>query len=186
MATRPLEVAEFNEIIKCAQNGARLENGKYFIRPNRRLALICKLQASLGLRICDILNLTYNNLKNGKLEIIEKKTKKIQYRDVHEDVSALVRDWVIEKRLGPSAKILSITPRSVQKQLKIITEYLGLRNVSTHSFRKMYATLVYKKSAHNIELLKELLNHSSIATTQRYIRVSQEDINSISREMNFT
>ena len=41
----------------------------------------------------------------------------------------------------------------------------------------MYATLQYEANNHNLELMKEVLNHSSIATTQRYIRVSQEAIN---------
>ena len=44
----------------------------------------------------------------------------------------------------------------------------------------MYATLQYELNNNNIELIKELLNHSSIATTQRYIRVSQQAINKAS------
>jgi len=81
--------------------------------------------------------------------------------------------------------LIKISVRSVQRQLKIITDYLGLDNISTHSFRKMFATTVYESNDHNIELVKELLNHSSIATTQRYVRVSQEAINKASAGVNF-
>ena len=45
----------------------------------------------------------------------------------------------------------------------------------------MYATIQYEANNNNIELVKELLNHSSIATTQRYIRVSQKEINKASK-----
>jgi site-specific recombinase XerD len=80
---------------------------------------------------------------------------------------------------------LKISVRAVQKQLKIVTDYFGLDNISTHSFRKMYATTVYEDNGHNLELVKELLNHTSIATTQRYIRVSQQAIDKASARVNF-
>ncbi|HFL3855664.1 TPA: tyrosine-type recombinase/integrase, partial [Clostridioides difficile] len=53
---------------------------------------------------------------------------------------------------------------------------------STHSFRKMYATLQFQNNNNNLYLVKELLNHTSIATTQRYIRVSQKDIDKASKD----
>jgi len=49
----------------------------------------------------------------------------------------------------------------------------------------MYATFAYEENGHNLELVKELLNHTSIATTQRYIRVSQQTINTASAKVNF-
>lgn len=58
---------------------------------------------------------------------------------------------------------------------------MGLKNISTHSFRKFFATNQYENNNNNIELVKELLNHSSIATTQKYIRVSQQAINNASK-----
>ncbi|OJT80400.1 integrase [Clostridioides difficile] len=60
--------------------------------------------------------------------------------------------------------------KAIQKQLRIICKHLNLYNISTHSFRKLYATTQFEKSNNNLELVKELLNHSSVATTQRYIR----------------
>lgn len=40
----------------------------------------------------------------------------------------------------------------------------------------------YENNDNDIYLVKELLNHSSIATTQKYIKVSQEKINKASEE----
>jgi site-specific recombinase XerD len=51
-----------------------------------------------------------------------------------------------------------------------------MNEISTHSFRKFYATEQYKANENNILLVKELLNHSSVSTTQKYIGIKSEQI----------
>jgi len=184
MATRVLEVVEYRRIIDLLLNGFTTSTGAMF-RPNKQIALAFQLQASLGLRIGDVLSLTVSNFRNGKLETTEEKTGKLQYRDINPAVSDTVKDYAIEKGLKAKDNLFSIGVRAVQKQLNIITAHLGLENIGTHSFRKMFATAAYEQNGNNIELLKELLNHSSIATTQRYIRVSQQAINAASASISF-
>ena len=65
--------------------------------------------------------------------------------------------------------IFPITERAIQKQLHIVCEYLGFEGISTHSFRKWYATEIYKANGYDIALVQRLLQHSSAAVTQRYI-----------------
>ena len=48
--------------------------------------------------------------------------------------------------------------------------------ISTHSFRKWYATEIYKNSGYDIALVQRLLQHSSAATTQRYIGIESQRI----------
>lgn len=184
MATRVLELTEYKQIIELFLNGFTTNEGNVF-RPNKQIALALQLQASLGLRIGDVLNLQVNNFKNGKLEIKEDKTDKLQYREINRNVFDYIKDYAIENKLSQTGKLFDVGVRAVQKQLKIITDYLGLENISTHSFRKMYATTVYEQNNNNLELVKELLNHTSIATTQRYIRVSQQAINKASASIDF-
>ena len=184
MATRPLELSEYKKIIELFLTGFKTDGGNVF-RPNNQIALALQLQASLGLRIGDVLNLKVNNFKNGKMEITEDKTNKLQYREINPNVYNCIKDYAIENNLSPVSKLFNVKIRAVQKQLKLITNYLGLENISTHSFRKLYATTVYENNRHNLELVKELLNHTSIATTQRYIRVSQDAINKASAEVDF-
>ena len=50
MATRPLELAEYKQIIELFLNGFKNKDSSVF-RPNRQIALALQLQASLGLRI---------------------------------------------------------------------------------------------------------------------------------------
>ena len=184
MASRPLEIGEYRTIIKLLQSGFIAKNDSVF-RPNKQVALALQLEASLGLRIGDVLSLRVNNFRNGKLEIHEEKTDKLQYRDINRGVYDYVRDFAIENQLPPTAKLFNISVRTVQDRLKTVTDYLGLENITTHSFRKMFATCAYEENGHNLELVKELLNHSTIATTQLYIRVSQQSINNASAKVNF-
>lgn len=180
MATRPLEVNEYKAVLENITNGFTYGEGKTF-RPNQKLVLILTLQANLGLRIGDVLELTLGNFKNGKLETIEEKTGKLQYRDVNPAITSMIMEYALENKLSKQDKLFKVGVRSVQKQLKIVCDYLGYENISTHSFRKLFATMQYEMNNNNIELVKELLNHSSIATTQRYIKVSQNAINEASR-----
>ena len=183
MATRALEVQEYKQVIELLQGGFTHDGGKF--RPNRQVAFALQLQANLGLRIGDVLGLRVSNFRNGKLEQKEEKTGKLQYRDINPVVYASVLEFARAENLSPTAQLFTITVRAVQKQLAIATGYMGLENIGTHSFRKMYATHVYQQSNGDLHLLKELLNHSSIATTQRYIRTTQEAINKASASVNF-
>ena len=182
MITRPLEKEEYKKIMELLESGfTYTEEGKEkTFRPNQQIALALSLQANLGLRIGDVLSLKVSNFKGNKLEVREDKTDKLQYREVNPTIVNIIKDYAIDNKLSKNDNIFSIKVRAIQKQLKIICNYLNLENISTHSFRKMYATLQYELNNNNIELIKELLNHSSIATTQRYIRVSQEAIDKAS------
>ena len=181
--TRPLEIEEYKNIMELLNNGFKytLEGKEKVFRPNTQIALILSLQANIGLRIGDILSLKLSSFKGNKLQITEDKTDKLQYREINPAITNMVMEYALENNIKKSDDLFNITPRAVQKQLKIICDYLDLENISTHSFRKMYATIQYEANNNNIELVKELLNHSSIATTQRYIRVSQKEINKASK-----
>jgi integrase len=184
MATRVLELDEYKKIIGLLLTGF-IKEGVGAVRSNKQIAIALQLQASLGLRIGDVLNLHVNNFRNGKLEIKEDKTDKLQYREINKNVYDYIKDYAIENNLSSASRLFDVGVRAVQKQLKMITDYIGLENISTHSFRKLYATTIYEQNNHNLELVKELLNHTSIATTQRYIRVSQQAIDKASASMDF-
>ena len=72
--------------------------------------------------------------------------------------------------------IFPITERAIQKQLAVVCDYLGYKGISTHSFRKWYATEIYNANGCDIALVQRLLQHSSTATTQRYIGIEPQRI----------
>lgn len=187
MADRPIEINEYEKVINLMLTGFQytIEGKSKIFRPNKQLALALQLQASLGLRIGDVLKLKVNSFKNGKLEIKEDKTDKLQYRDIDSDITNIVLQYALGKKSDKKDKLFDVGVRAIQKQLKIVCDYLDLDNIGTHSFRKLYAVTAYENNNNNIQLVKEMLNHTSIATTQRYIRVSQKEINEASRKINY-
>lgn len=182
MITRALEVEECVQIIKLMTEGFEyIEDGNIIkFKPNPKTAFALSLEANLGLRISDVLRLKLKNFKNGKLEIKEKKTGKLQYRNINPNVMQIILEYALENKLNKDDLLIDVGVRTIQRNLKVVCNHLGLNNISTHSWRKLYATTQYELNNHNLELVKELLNHSSIATTQRYIRVSQKEINKAS------
>lgn len=71
-------------------------------------------------------------------------------------------------------KLFDITVRAVQKHLQMTCEFLELKGISTHSFRKFFAVSIYNANGFNVELVRTLLQHSSIAVTQHYLSVNSE------------
>ena len=138
------------------------------------------LQANLGLRIGDILKLRLNDIiRDGdryRLNIKEEKTDKERVFTVPNEVYNYIKMYCLENNIKPSAKIIDITERAIQKQLKIVCDYLGIEGISTHSFRKYFATQIYINSNYNIALVKELLQHSNTSITQRYIGIGSQEI----------
>ena len=188
-AARPLEYEEYMTIITLCQKGFTYKDESgidHIFRPNKQLAMTFILQANLGLRISDVLKLKPSTFKNDKLEVIEKKTGKLQYRTINRNLKELIYEYALENNIKSNDYLIQVKVRAIQKQLAIIANYLNLTNISSHSFRKIFGVTIYNKTKGNIELLKELLNHSNISTTQRYIKVSQKQIDEISSSIDFT
>ena len=188
-AARPLEYDEYMTIITLCQKGFTYKDEygvKHIFRPNKQLAMTFILQANLGLRISDVLKLKPSTFKNDKLEVIEKKTGKLQYRTINRNLKELIYEYALENNIKSNDYLIQVKVRAIQKQLSIIANYLNLTNISSHSFRKLFGVTVYNQTNGNIELLKELFNHSNISTTQRYIKVSQKQIDEVSSSIDFT
>lgn len=169
----------YKEIIGLIKNGFVYNDGKLF-HPNRRLATILTLEANLGLRISDVLDLHLTDIvldgSRYRLDIIEKKTKKSRTFTVPIEIYSYIQNYALEQGIRPEAHLFPVSVRAVQKQLKIVADYLNLEGISTHSFRKYFATDIYLNSNYNIELVRVLLQHSSVITTQRYIGIHQKEL----------
>lgn len=176
--TRTLTTEEYKNIIETLKSNFTYD-GKEF-RSNNRIATALVLQANLGLRIGDILKLRLNDIiRDGdryRLNIKEEKTDKERVFTVPTEVYNYIKMYCLENNIKPSAKIIDITERAIQKQLKIVCDYLEIEGISTHSFRKYFATQIYINSNYNIALVKELLQHSNTSITQRYIGISSQEV----------
>lgn len=165
---------QFRELIKTMYEG-----GAGF-RPNPKIATILTLEANLGLRISDILNLKMKDIiRDGgryRLNIIEEKTGKKRTFTVTYQIKQYLDDYCELNDIPEDEKIFPVTARAVQKYLKVVCDYVGFENIGTHSFRKYYATDIYQKNDNDIILVQKLLQHSSPVTTQRYIGIMSKRV----------
>jgi integrase len=177
--TRPTTEAEYNLIINTILTGFIAEDGEC-VRPNLRVATALVTECSVGLRINDILKLKLNDIRfeNGKykLKVIEQKTNKERTVYLTSDTYIYLQNYALSLGVQPTAKLFDLTARQVQKHLQKTTEYLKLNDIGTHSFRKMFATQLYYQNNCNALLIQKILNHSSIAITQRYLGLQEKEI----------
>ena len=165
---------QYHEII------STIRQGFSGFKPNDRIATALVLEANLGIRVSDIVQLRLKDIvRDGnrwRLNIKEQKTQKTRDFTVHEDLYQYIFNYAMQNNLTPNDKLIDITERAVQKQLKKVCDYLGFEGIGTHSFRKMYATKLYEENNYNIMLVQELLQHSSPNITQRYIGLRREEV----------
>jgi len=156
------------------------EGIKREFKPNIRVAAALVIEANLGLRIGDILDLKLGDIiKDGnryRLDISEQKTGKKRVFTVPLEIYSYIQEYAYKNDIKPSVRLFDITDRAVQKQLKIVCDYLKVEGISTHSFRKYFATNLYVNNNYNIQLVRQILQHSSTAITQKYIGIQQKDI----------
>lgn len=171
-----LTTEQYKTIISTMQTGAAN------FRANPRVAAVLTAEANLGMRVGDILRLKLSDIvRDGgrlRLNIIEEKTGKRRTFSVPEAVYDYFCNYAQERGISPDERLFPITERAVQKYLKIVCDHLGYHNISTHSFRKWYATDIYNATGHDIILVQRLLQHSSPSITRRYIGISDERMES--------
>ena len=177
--TVALTTEQYKKIIKIMMSGF-VDEDQNIVKPNRRIATALTLEANLGLRIGDILKLRLSDIiRDGdryRLDIIEEKSGKKREFTVPLEIYAYIQNYALENNIRTTAKLFEISERAVNKRLQKVCKYLNLDGIGSHSFRKFFATTIYNNNRHNINLVRLLLQHSSIATTQRYIGLQSEEI----------
>ena len=157
---------------------------------NVRLSLLVLTGCFTGLRVSDLLRLTWGDiLTNDKLLIVEKKTGKRREIGVNRQLKAHALDCY--KSLGEpkmsepmfmSKKRTVFTVQRINVMLKECREKYGLdiEHFSTHTFRKTFGRNLINLSRGNEEMalikLSQIFGHSSTAITRRYLGLKQEEI----------
>ena len=172
--TTALTTEQYREIIKTMKEG-----GSGF-RPNERIATALVLEGNLGIRISDIVRLRLCDIVNDggryRLSITEQKTGKQRVFTVPLVIYQYMENYCLRNGIGRNDLLFPVTTRAIQKQLALVCDYLGYAGISTHSFRKWYATEIYRNNGYDIALVQRLLQHSSTAVTQRYIGIEPQRI----------
>lgn len=172
---------------------------KLFKDGNYRISLLIGCGCFFGLRISDILSLSWNMLLDSDSFILnEKKTGKKRIIKINEGFQSHIKDCY--KALGiqdKSEKCFISNKKSVYSVqrinviLKEIKEKYNLKieHFSTHSLRKTFGRKVVEQAGENSEMalikLSELFNHSSPMITRRYLGLRQEELMNVYEELVF-
>jgi integrase len=142
-----------------------------------------------GLRISDILRLTFSDiLSNEILTINEKKTGKRREIPLSKDYKKHVEDCFKALGLSDSTKpmFLSyqgsvITIQMVNKTLHGLKDRynLSVEHFTSHSLRKTFARRIYDTATdreYALIKLGSVLGHSNVSITRRYLGIKREEI----------
>jgi integrase/recombinase XerD len=152
---------------------------------NRTMVLLCYY---LGLRVCelaalrfedcfnergevnDVVFLSHNQTKGdkGRRVFLNKKAQQTLNRYSRSNVSGLQQGYLFKTQ-----KSKRFNTNALTQLLKRLYERAGIVGASSHSMRRTYITKL-ASSGVSVKVIAELVGHSNISTTQRYIDVNDD------------
>lgn len=137
-----------------------------------RNKLIIYIFLTTGIRLAELQRLKIENI-NFEKQFFTVKVKGGYNRDVHfpKITGEMIKEYIGDKIEG---YLFGLTRSGIQKIIKKAFNDLGI-NGSTHSLRHTFATTMYKQTK-DILLVKELLGHKTVISTQIYTYVDNDEI----------
>jgi len=167
---------------------------------NYKFCLLVSIGVFTGLRISDLLTLTYSDLLNSEtFSLKEMKTKKQRSIKVNKDLKDIVSRIVSKSNITNLDQLMfinkygtkSIDKSYVNVKLKELIKKYRIKldgNVSTHTFRKTLGRRVMEVNNYSNEslvLLMELFGHSSMSITKRYLGIREQEIHNVYDSLTF-
>ena len=188
----PAAELESPKILKRLPRYLNIEESKQLLNSvegtfSERDYAIITIFLNCGLRLSELVGINLNNIKSGTtLTVIGKGDKERSIPLNNACINAIeaymkvrpVNGLKDKNALFISERRQRISKESVQKIVKKYIKAAGLDpdRYSTHKLRHTAATLMYKYGHVDIRALQELLGHESIATTQIYTHLDNNQL----------
>ncbi len=166
---------------ECIQLLSAIE-GKYAVRDY----CITVLFLNCGIRLSELVGININDINGNNLRVVGKGDKE---RNIHLNQACLdaiseymkVRpnnDTKDKQALFISRQGNRISTKVVQANMKKYLKMSGLedKGYSVHKLRHTAATLMYQHGGVDLRILKEILGHQNLATTQIHTHIASEQI----------
>lgn len=154
------------------------------------------------LRSIDLLKLKVSDVvdANGNLkeiiEIKQQKTKKTTLVEITSNTMKYLAKWIEEDEKSLEDFLWTGFTHNKKRKLPIsrmaygniikgwVNDILGIDSseYNTHSLRRTKAAMIYEKT-NNIEVVRQLLGHSSVAATSAYLNISKKDALKVARDV---
>lgn len=176
----------------------------YLRERNERDFVLFALGVATGFRAGDLVALQVRDVKEalrtGYFRIME--NKKLNSKNIRKsnrvprevviisNLERVLKNYISGKKdyeyMFPSRKgsYDHIGVARVSTILKEAGDTFGLDNITAHSMRKTYAYCIFVESDYNIVVVKEMLGHSSIEETKRYLGLNRSDYDNYSKSLN--
>ena len=157
---------------------------------NYRMSLLIGCGSFFGLRISDLLSLSWSMLlDDNKFVLHEKKTGKRRVVKINTDFQQHIRKchdalniknddekcFLSQKKVVYSTQRINVLLKTIKKQYNVKIEHF-----STHTFRKTFGRKVFESAGENANMalmrLSELFNHSNVSVTKIYLGIREKEL----------
>lgn len=157
---------------------------------NYRMSLLIGCGCFFGLRISDILTLTwYMLLDDDKFTLNEKKTNKRKVVKINADFQQHIKQchdalhitndnekcFLSQKKMVYSTQRINVLFKEIKKKYNLKIEHF-----STHTMRKTFGRKVFESAGENANMalmrLSELFNHSNVSVTKIYLGIREKEL----------
>ena len=145
---------------------------------------IVTLFLNCGMRLSELVSINYNDIKSDGTIVITGKGNKERTIYLNqaciEAITAYMKvrpnDKVKDRALFLSSRYQRINPRTVEMMVNKYIDMAGLggRGLSVHKLRHTAATLMYQHSNVDVLVLKEILGHENLGTTEIYTHIQSD------------
>lgn len=140
-----------------------------------------------GLRLSELVALNYNSIRPDNTMVVTGKGNKERTVYLNNACISAVNDY---KKVRPidgvkdknalflSDRLNRISPKTVQAMVNKYLEKIGLggSGYSVHKLRHTAATLMYQHGNVDVRVLKDILGHENLGTTEIYTHISSEQM----------
>ncbi len=182
--------AELERLMRAPRVAFEKETDPEKALPYLRDSAILELLFSTGLRVSELCALNADiDLSRDELSV-RGKGEKVRVVFLSSAAKVAVREYLkarkdMEEALfvdGRPNALHRITPRDVQRHLKVYVAHAGITNVVTpHTLRHAFATDLLSNGA-DIRSVQQLLGHASINTTQIYTHITDSHLREIHKK----
>ncbi|NMC59198.1 MAG: tyrosine-type recombinase/integrase [Candidatus Methanofastidiosa archaeon] len=148
--------------------------------PNKlRDKCIIRILYSTGLRVSELVKLNKNDIKTESIHVVSGKGSKDRNVFVDPKTREMIGEYISQRSDSNDALFVSsqeerISPRTIQWTIKKYSNKCGIeKKVTPHVLRHSFATHMLEGDA-DIVVIKELLGHSNLSTTQIYTHITDE------------
>lgn len=159
--------------------------GKY----KERDYCILTLFLNCGLRLSELVSINYTDIKDNNTLVVRGKGNKERTVYLNEACVTAIRNYMAVRPVDKvrqkdktalflSSRFQRISPKTVQHMVYGYLDKCGLgdRGLSVHKLRHTAATLMYQHGNVDVLVLKEILGHENLGTTEIYTHLVDEQL----------